>query len=217
MNYKQKLGYTILGAGVMAIGVIMGQLIISDIEAQNNGVFNKITCRELVVVDKNGDEVIILESQESGNIVKVYDKTKERSITLDGIQFSKQRRIASGIIPPEPRQEVPFKSKRNEMNPDRVAKNPSFSDYMQAFEDHNVDLMNELKQRSTELREGLEFPRDTFAVDRKRDIVVGHGADGNGFVINRGQMIMVGRNIRLGWLAYEKRSDLRVLTHYDPK
>ena len=50
MNYKQKLGYILLGAGIMAIGITIGQFITPNIEAQNNGVFEKITCRELEVV-----------------------------------------------------------------------------------------------------------------------------------------------------------------------
>ena len=54
MNYKQKLGYTLLGAGIMALGIIIGQAITPDIEAQSNGVFDKITCRGIEVVDENG-------------------------------------------------------------------------------------------------------------------------------------------------------------------
>ncbi len=33
MNHKQKLGYTLLGAGIMAIGIIIGQVITPDIDA----------------------------------------------------------------------------------------------------------------------------------------------------------------------------------------
>ena len=38
MNYKQKLGYTLLGAAVMAVGIIIGQLSTPNIEAQSNSV-----------------------------------------------------------------------------------------------------------------------------------------------------------------------------------
>ena len=217
MNYKQKLGHTFLGAGIMAVGIIIGQLVISDIEAQNNGVFDKITCRELVVVDKNGSEVIVLESREARNIVKVYDKTRKDLIILDSTGLSKLITGVSGVIPREPGQKVTFKRKRNEMNPDGVADDPSFSDYIQALEAGNSDLMNNLKQNSTELREGLKFPRDTFAVDRKRDIVIGHKSDGSGVLIERGVIFTVGGNMAYGWFTYEKRGDLRVLTHYNPK
>ena len=42
MNTWQKLGYMALGAGILAIGIIIGQVITPDIEAQKNGVFDKI-------------------------------------------------------------------------------------------------------------------------------------------------------------------------------
>ena len=54
MNHKQKLAYILLGAGIMAVGIIIGQFITPNIEAQSNGVFDKIPCRELEVV--NGKE-----------------------------------------------------------------------------------------------------------------------------------------------------------------
>ena len=54
MNQKQKLGYTLLGAWIMAVGIIIGQVITPNIEAQSNGVFDEITCRGIKVVDENG-------------------------------------------------------------------------------------------------------------------------------------------------------------------
>ena len=62
MNHKQKLGYTLLGAGIMAVGIIIGQFVTPTLEAQSNGVFDKITCRELEVVDAKGNKAIVLES-----------------------------------------------------------------------------------------------------------------------------------------------------------
>ena len=55
MNHKQKLGYILLGAGIMAVGITIGQFLTPNIEAQNNGVFDKIQCRELEVVDTTGN------------------------------------------------------------------------------------------------------------------------------------------------------------------
>ena len=49
MNHKQKLGYTLLGAGVMAVGITIGQFITPQLEAQQNGYFDKILCRQLLV------------------------------------------------------------------------------------------------------------------------------------------------------------------------
>ena len=69
MNHKQKLGYTALGAGILAVGIIIGQIITPDIEAQSSGVFDKITCREIEVVDKNGKKAIGLEVSELGSTV----------------------------------------------------------------------------------------------------------------------------------------------------
>ena len=60
MNHKQKLGYMALGAGILAVGIIIGQWGTPDIEAQSNGVFDKITCREIEVVDKDGETTILV-------------------------------------------------------------------------------------------------------------------------------------------------------------
>ena len=61
MNHKQKLGYMALGAGILALGIIIGQVITPDIEAQNNGVFDKITCRGIGVIDKDGEMTILVQ------------------------------------------------------------------------------------------------------------------------------------------------------------
>ncbi len=45
VNHKQKLGYMALGAGILALGIIIGQWGTPDIEAQSNGVFDEITSR----------------------------------------------------------------------------------------------------------------------------------------------------------------------------
>ncbi len=34
MNHKQKLGYMPLGAGILAVGIIIGQVVTPDIEAE---------------------------------------------------------------------------------------------------------------------------------------------------------------------------------------
>ena len=58
MNHKQKLGYMALGAGIMALGMIIGQWGTPDIEAQNNGVFDEIVCTGLTVVNHAGKRMI---------------------------------------------------------------------------------------------------------------------------------------------------------------
>lgn len=83
MNHKQKLGYTLLGAGIMALGIAIGQFITPNIEAQNNGVFDKITCRELQVVNKDGSRAIVLNSHEdAANGVIIYNPAGEGTVVL---------------------------------------------------------------------------------------------------------------------------------------
>ena len=72
MNYKQKLGYMALGAGLLAVGIIIGQWGTPDIEAQSNGVFDKIACREIEVIDKDGNEAIRLYTTKHGGRIRVY-------------------------------------------------------------------------------------------------------------------------------------------------
>ena len=74
MNYKQKLGYTLLGAGILALGIIIGQVVTPDIEARNNGVFDKIQCREIEVVDKDGKTAIRLHTTKHGGDIRMDSK-----------------------------------------------------------------------------------------------------------------------------------------------
>ena len=83
MNYKQKLGYTLLGAGIMALGITIGQFITPNIEAQSNGVFDKITCRELEVVDAKGNKAIALFSDADFTRLIVYNPQGKQGIKLE--------------------------------------------------------------------------------------------------------------------------------------
>ena len=83
MNYKQKFGYMALGAGILAIGIIIGQVITPDIEAQSNGVFDEIQCTKLTVVDNMGKPAVRLGSYENwGNGVIVYNKQGKGAVRL---------------------------------------------------------------------------------------------------------------------------------------
>lgn len=73
MNHKQKLGYMALGAGIMALGIIIGQSTTPDIEAQSNGVFDEIVCNKLTVVDESGKRAILLYGDEESNGIFVFD------------------------------------------------------------------------------------------------------------------------------------------------
>ena len=99
MQNKQKLGYMALGAGILALGIIIGQWVTPDIEAQNNGVFDKITCRELEVVDKDGKKAIVLQSSEEGvSRIVVYESQNNRAnvagITMAVADYANQVIIA---------------------------------------------------------------------------------------------------------------------------
>ena len=91
MNHKQKLGYMAIGAGIMALGIIIGQWVPPDIEAQSNGVFDEVTCRSLKVVDKTGKRIAFLgkdmfyQSMGKGiesNVFEIFDKDGKPAITL---------------------------------------------------------------------------------------------------------------------------------------
>ena len=71
MNFRQKLAYTALGGGLMLIGMLLTT--ITPLTAQKD-VFGDITCSSLTVVDKEGNAVIDLKSNENGGVVEVYDK-----------------------------------------------------------------------------------------------------------------------------------------------
>ena len=82
MNQKQKLGYMALGAGIMALGIIIGQFITPNIEAQNNGVVDHIVCRSLTVVDRAGRSAISLSSNRRDNALTVYDGMGQPGVIL---------------------------------------------------------------------------------------------------------------------------------------
>ena len=92
MNHKQKLGYTLFGAGIMALGITIGQVITPQLEAQSNGVFDEIVCTKLTVVNKEGKQVVILGSREytlwdsenpiGQNGVWIYDNEGNETIAL---------------------------------------------------------------------------------------------------------------------------------------
>ena len=70
MNYRQKLGYTVLGAVIMLVGLNVGSILSPSLVAQNNGVFDEIECSVLRVINKNGNPAILLGSvEEDMNVI----------------------------------------------------------------------------------------------------------------------------------------------------
>ena len=92
MNYKQKLGYMALGAGILAIGIIIGQVITPDIEAQSNGVFDNITCRNLTVVDEKGTRRIALSGH---GYLYMYDETGKGGLIIETSKYWSTFRMLS--------------------------------------------------------------------------------------------------------------------------
>ena len=82
MNYKQKLGYTVLGAVIMLIGLGLGAIVSPPLIAQRNGVFDEIECSKLTVVDRSGERAIDLSTNLLGNTITVYDREGNQRVGL---------------------------------------------------------------------------------------------------------------------------------------
>ena len=84
MNHKQKLGYMALGAGILALGIIIGQFVTPDIEAQNNGVFDQVYCKGLTIVDNSGNPRITLnvDGGEKRANIAIWGKNKKTAAYL---------------------------------------------------------------------------------------------------------------------------------------
>lgn len=179
----------------------------------------------MLVYDKAEKPAVVLAHHEKFNIVAVWDKTGENIIGLDGVKVRKDKinmeKIAEPITVPGASGwiEIPSpKSSRDKVESpkgkplNRVATSPSYSDYLRAKKSGDAATVNKLLDRATELRSGLEFPIDTFAVDRGRGIVVAHTSDGNGVIGAN----LVGLDFVSEWLTFERHGNLRIVTYYEP-
>ncbi len=79
MNYKQKLGYIVLGAAMTLVGVAVSALSPS-LSAQKRGEY--IVCTGLTVVDGKGNDTIRLTVGETGIGIIIFDRTGEVAIGL---------------------------------------------------------------------------------------------------------------------------------------
>ena len=111
---------------------------------------------------------------------------------------------------------VTFKVSVNEVEGILVPRDPAYSDLLEAWDDGDDDLVDKMFNRATKLRAGLEFRRDTFAVNEEQTILVAHTDEGKGLVLIGRSRFEVRGDLDLGWITYVKRGALRVLTHYDP-
>ena len=85
MNYKQKSGYMLLGAGLLAVGIIIGRLIEKRMEAQSVGVFDKVQCREFDLVDKDGNRLIGFQSTDKSAGAIFYSREGKMVMFLGSI------------------------------------------------------------------------------------------------------------------------------------
>lgn len=85
MNYKQKIGYTLLGAGLMLVGLVVGSTVLPSLIAPSQKVFDKVQCRELEVVDSQGNTAISLQSHDKSNGVLIYDIRGNSAMFLGSI------------------------------------------------------------------------------------------------------------------------------------
>lgn len=99
---------------------------------------------------------------------------------------------------------------------DIVSNDPSFTELIAAA-DNNQDL-EPFYARATQLREGLYFPRDTFAISEDRTIRVVHLKSGEGLVNTPdGHVVKIGI-VNLGWMIFINwDNDYRHLVKYEPQ
>lgn len=75
-----------LGAGIMLVGLAVGAIVSPPLIAHGGpedlGVFGKVVCRKIEVVDEHDQTMIRLESDPSGSLVTVYNKAGEAAMSL---------------------------------------------------------------------------------------------------------------------------------------
>ena len=83
MNHKQKLGYTLLGAGIMLVGLTVGAIISPMAVSQGKTFLGDFECRSLTVVNQEGKQVIELGSSTRGRgLVDVRDENGKKGVRL---------------------------------------------------------------------------------------------------------------------------------------
>lgn len=65
MNHKQKLGYTLLGASIMLIGMWIDNFTSSSVTAQNDG---ELTCQKLTFVSEAGTPLYWIEISDNNGL-----------------------------------------------------------------------------------------------------------------------------------------------------
>ena len=82
MNHKQKIGYILLGAFIMLIGMSIDNLTSTPVTAQNDG---EITCQKLTFVDETGKPLFILQAKTEGvsdHQLSIRNKAGQEAVRL---------------------------------------------------------------------------------------------------------------------------------------
>ena len=79
MNHKQKLGYIVLSAVIMLIGIGVGSIVCPPLIAERNSVFDEIQCSKLTVVNEMGKAAIRLAALKTSNSVMVHDSDERKA------------------------------------------------------------------------------------------------------------------------------------------
>ena len=83
MNYKQKLGYIVLGAVIMLVGLGLGTIVSPPLIAQKDGALDEIQCSKLTVVDKAGQPAIVMGTdEESRNTITLFNQAGKEVVHL---------------------------------------------------------------------------------------------------------------------------------------
>ena len=93
-----------------------------------------------------------------------------------------------------------------------VPLNPSLNAWINATGSDAQRLLDQ----ATICRAGLQFRRDTFCVNERQTILVGHLSTGEGLVVVGRTVHRAGGSIRLTGIVLVKRGDVRVLTQFSP-
>ena len=82
MNYKQKLGYTVLGAVIMLVGLGLGAIVAPPLIAQDTRLFDEIMCTRLTVLNRQGNPAFILGSDGENNTFGAFNPQGNAAIAL---------------------------------------------------------------------------------------------------------------------------------------
>lgn len=77
MNFQRNLIYIALGAAIMFLGMSNTR--------RPNATFDTVKCKQLLIVDEEGNARVIVSTDDKGGIIGVYDKDRETSTHKVGL------------------------------------------------------------------------------------------------------------------------------------